>query len=54
MLFFRDKNGDLRIVFHAHNSTKEIHPRRMYISSVEFKDGKLVISPEFFTPQVAE
>lgn len=36
------KDGKLRIVFHAHNSTTTIHPRYMYISTVSFenKGGK--------------
>jgi len=39
---FTDKNGKLRIVFHALNSTTQVHPRKIYISSVEFitNDGK--------------
>jgi beta-xylosidase len=42
---FTDKEGKLRIVFHAHNSTQKIHPRHMYISTVNFveKDGKEVM-----------
>jgi len=34
---FKDKKGDWKIVFHAHNSINNIHPRNMYISSVEFR-----------------
>lgn len=43
---FTDKEGKLRIVFHAHNSTAKIHPRHMYISTVSFenKGGKEVMS----------
>ena len=51
---FTDKDGNLRIVFHAHNSTTQIHPRHMYISSVTFEDtdGKktMVIDENFITP----
>jgi beta-xylosidase len=51
---FKDKEGNLRIVFHAHNSDTAIHPRRMYISTVRFEteNGKEVmkIGPEYFTP----
>jgi len=51
---FTDKDGKLRIVFHAHNSTSQIHPRHMYISSVSFvnKDGKevMVIDKNYITP----
>jgi beta-xylosidase len=52
--FFRDKEGKLRIVFHAHYSNKQVHPRLMHISSVEIQDGKIFISPDFFTPQIAK
>lgn len=51
---FTDKEGKLRIVFHAHNSTTKIHPRHMYISSVSFekRDGKevMVIDKNYITP----
>lgn len=38
--FFTDKDGKLRIVFHAHNSRTSIHPRNMYIGTLEFPDKK--------------
>lgn len=43
---FTDKEGNLRIVFHAHNSASKIHPRNMYISSVNFenKGGKEILA----------
>jgi len=51
---FTDKEGKLRIVFHAHNSTTKIHPRNMYISTVNFKikAGKeiMVIDKNYTTP----
>ena len=51
---FTDKEGNLRIVFHSHNSSENIHPRIMHISKVTFRDqgGKniMVIDPEFITP----
>ena len=51
---FTDKEGKLRIVFHAHNSVTRIHPRNMYISSVKFenKGGKeiMVIDQNYITP----
>jgi beta-xylosidase len=51
---FTDKQGKLRIVFHAHNSATQIHPRHMYISTVTFenKDGKeiMVIDKNYITP----
>lgn len=33
---FADKEGNLKMVFHAHNSQREIHPRLMYITNVTF------------------
>ena len=51
---FTDKEGKLRIVFHAHNSTTTIHPRYMYISSVSFenKGGKdvMVVDKNYSIP----
>lgn len=51
---FTDKKGQLRIVFHTHKSTKEIHPRHMYISSVHFvmkgKKEIMTIDENFVTP----
>ncbi|MFV0593372.1 MAG: glycoside hydrolase family 43 protein [Draconibacterium sp.] len=53
---FTDKKGKLRIVFHAHNSKSEIHPRLMYISTVDFvmEEGREVmkISPDYLKPQL--
>ncbi|MEX2335882.1 MAG: glycoside hydrolase family 43 protein [Fulvivirga sp.] len=53
---FTDKDGQLRTVFHAHNSTTKIHPRHMYISSISFemKDGQeiLKIDENFITPKL--
>ena len=53
---FTDKEGKLRIVFHAHNSKTQIHPRNMYISTVNFetKDGKeiMVIDKNYITPVI--
>lgn len=53
---FTDKNGNLRIVFHAHHSTEEIHPRLMYISSVSFKSKEgpdiMVINKNYMTPKL--
>lgn len=40
---FKDKEGHLRIVFHAHNSQKNIHPRYMYIGSVRFTEGAVPV-----------
>lgn len=51
---FVDKAGDLRIVFHAHQSETSIHPRTMHISTVTFaeKDGKTVmqVDQDYVTP----
>lgn len=51
---FTDKEGKLRIVFHAHNSTTNIHPRYMYISTVSFenKGGKdvMVVDKNYSIP----
>jgi len=51
---FTDKEGKLRIVFHAHNSITQIHPRHMYISTVNFVkvEGKEVmeIDKNYITP----
>jgi beta-xylosidase len=51
---FRDKTGDLRIVFHAHHDENNIHPRKMYIGRLGFKpDGevdKLYIEQEYEIP----
>lgn len=35
---FYDRNGDLRIVFHAHYSATQIHPRRMHIGTIVFEE----------------
>lgn len=46
---FRDKRGKLRIAFHAHQSTKHIHPRTMYIGTMKFsKDGTLQMTDKGF------
>ena len=55
---FRDREAQLRIAFHAHNSAEKIHPRHMYISTVTFeeKNGKtiMVIDEDYITPTVAK
>jgi len=52
---FTDKEGNLRIVFHSHQSETEIHPRIMHISSVTFteEDGQTImqISKDYMTPE---
>lgn len=36
---FKDKKGNLKIVFHAHKDQTNIHPRAMYIADVKFTKG---------------
>jgi beta-xylosidase len=52
--FFRDKEGRLMAAFHAHNSRTAVHPRLMHIATAYFQDGRLVISPDYFTPSLEE
>lgn len=40
---FKDKEGKLRKVFHAHHSSSQIHPRAMYIMDVEFTDEETLV-----------
>lgn len=51
---FTDKEGNLRIVFHAHRDKNTIHPRAMYISDVYFQNengvDKMKINPEYSIP----
>lgn len=53
---FKDKDGNLKLAFHAHNNADEIQPRHMYITDVGFKetDGadELYINPKYFTPRI--
>lgn len=55
---FNDKTGKLRIVFHAHNSRKKIHPRNMFISDVNFRyrNGEYVmeIKNDYILPRIGE
>lgn len=34
--FFRDKEGELHIVYHAHFDTDEVHPRKVFINKARF------------------
>lgn len=49
-----DKEGNLRIVFHAHRNKNNIHPRAMYVSNVYFQNengiDKMKINPEYSIP----
>ena len=53
---FTDKNGQLRIVFHSHNSNTKIHPRTMHIGTVCFQNenGKdiMKIGDDIITPKL--
>lgn len=55
---FTDKEGKLRIVFHAHKDENNIHPREMYISEVYFEKengiDRMRISREYIIPQLVE
>ena len=44
--FFTDKNGRLRVVFHAHASESEVAPRGMYIGTMEFVGDRLQMTNE--------
>ena len=43
---FTDKEGILRIVFHAHNSASTIHSRLMYIGTMQFVGARLVMTDD--------
>ncbi len=51
---FKDKSGEWKKVFHAHNDANNIHPRNMFITSIGFKnvDGvdQLFIDSNYETP----
>lgn len=54
---FRDKAGQLKIVFHAHHSKDSIHPRAMYIADVSFTDDAvpvMKITGDIISPKVAK
>ena len=55
---FRDKAGNLKIVFHAHKSKGAIHPREMYITDVRFRpvEGgcRMEIDPGYSPALIAE
>lgn len=50
---FYDNNSDLRIVFHAHNSIDNVHPRRTYIGRFYCDNGKIVIGNKFVIPHIS-
>ena len=43
---FTDKEGQLRMVFHAHNTSTTIHPRTMYICSMKWISTRLVVDTD--------
>lgn len=55
--FFTDKEGQLNIVYHVHNSTQEVHPRKVLVSPASFEKDpdeewySLKIDP-FFKPEI--
>jgi beta-xylosidase len=53
---FTDKEGKLRVVFHAHNSTTSVQPRHMYVGTVVFanSNGKEIMGIEntYITPVI--
>ena len=55
---FTDKEGRLRIVYHAHKDKNSIHPRAMYIGYVTFeKSGgvdKMKISNDYISPKLVQ
>lgn len=54
---FRDKSGQLKIVFHAHYDANNIHPRVMYIADVTFTNDEppvMKISGNIIRPQLVD
>ncbi|WP_455585912.1 glycoside hydrolase family 43 protein [Bacteroides sp.] len=55
---FVDKEGNLRIVYHAHNNKEQIHPRAMHIGYVRFKEqagvDRMTIGTDYLTPVISE
>src|SRR5690554_2179338 len=51
---FRDKQDELRIVFHAHHDGSNIHPRKMYLTKAGFNESdgesKLYIESQYEIP----
>ena len=43
---FTDKEGLLRIVFHAHDSQENVAPRRMYIGTMAFTGNRLYLTDD--------
>ncbi len=50
---FTDKEGINRIVFHAHNNSSSVQPRRMYIGSYEIDNyGTFRVTDKFIVPKI--
>lgn len=53
---FKDKSGQLKMVFHAHHNQNNIHPRAMYIVDIAFTNDEPAVmktSGEIIRPQLA-
>ena len=50
--FFHDREGRLRIVFHAHYSAEQMFPRRVLIGTADFVEGRLVVADSLVQPTV--
>ena len=52
---FKDKEGVLRYVFHAHHDGALIHPRLMYITTATFDhEGNLRLSEDYIVPKLKQ
>src|SRR5690606_23615779 len=54
---FKDKSGQLKVVFHAHHDEDSIHPRAMYIADVSFIDDAIPvmkISEDILRPKLTK
>lgn len=52
---FKDKEGVLRYVFHAHHDGVRIHPRLMYITTATFDhEGNLRLSEDYIVPKLKQ
>jgi beta-xylosidase len=47
---FKDKRGQLMVVFHAHHDSLHIHPRHLCITKAYFENDSLKMSPNYFIP----
>ena len=57
--FFRDRDGHLRVIFHARMTTDPTSQRHAYIAFARFEEtpgrpSRLVISPDFLIPRIEE